>query len=514
MVYDLAKIRHRPPANSNIHPRALAARILKQVVSGRSLTELLPEVDAIESSKDRALVKELCFGTCRWWWQLDDVVARLVARPLKEKDQDIHALMLMGLYQLQYTRVPAHAAVADTVEATRKLHKKWATGMVNGVLRSFMRQRDELMASTGKSSAAHFAFPEWLLTRLQQAWPEHWKQIVKAENERPPMALRVNLSKTTLPDYLQQLGQRGITARPIKGVKGGLLLDRAQDVATLPGFSEGFASVQDGGAQFAAWLLDPKPGERILDACAAPGGKSGHLLELAPGIKLTAVDVAEPRLARVAENMERLGVEARLLVGDMTQPKGDWADAPYDRILLDVPCSATGVIRRHPDIKLLRRDGDIPALARTQQQILQSLWSLLKPGGRLLYVTCSLLPEENEQQINHFIKERQDVAEVAFDGDWGEARSHGRQILPGESNMDGFYYACLEKRGGKEKARSDKPVTKKRAVAKKVVKKRVAAKKKPVEKKPATKKTTAASVWKKRAPGKQSTGKKSQEKDK
>jgi 16S rRNA (cytosine967-C5)-methyltransferase len=335
--------------------------------------------------------------------------------------------------------------VAETVEAVRLMEKPWAVGLVNGVLRRFQREQERLLRTSDTTPEGRYAHPEWLVTAIKARWPQHWQGILETANSKPTMALRVNLSRISRQDYFEQLRAASIPARPIKGVASGLVLDRPQDVQLLPGFSEGLVSVQDGGAQLAAELLDLRPGQRVLDACAAPGGKSCHILEREPAVRLTAIDLDKTRLERVRENLQRLSLEADLFVGDAAAPDGRWACNSYDRILLDVPCSATGVIRRHPDIKLLRRHGDVAALAELQSRILSKVWRLLKPGGILLYATCSLMPQENEQQVERFIAGRDDVRERPIEATWGHACNPGRQTLPGDDSMDGFYYATLEK---------------------------------------------------------------------
>lgn len=431
-----------------MNTRAAAALLLQQLQAGRSLSELLTGDIAIAgvAERDRALVKALCFGVARWWQRLDAVAGALLSRPLKARDADIKGLILIGLYQLEYTRVAPHAALAETVEAAKQLRKPWAAGLVNALLRGFQRRRRSLLAAADDIPAARYAHPDWLLRRLQQAWPQDWQQLVQAANAQPPMSLRVNRSRITRAEYFRILLEQRIPARPIPGVASGIVLDRAMDVAALPGFEQGLVSVQDGGAQLAAELLDLGPGHRVLDACAAPGGKTGHILESAPAdVTLTAVDVDRRRLQRVRENLHRLGLSARVEAGDAARPAGDWAAARYDRILLDVPCSACGVIRRHPDIKLLRRSSDIDGLVELQRRMLVAVWPLLKPGGMLLYATCSLLPEENHLQVGRFLEQYPDASEVPIDAAWGRARRLGRQTLPGDRTMDGFYYARLLK---------------------------------------------------------------------
>ncbi len=426
--------------------RASAARALGQVLGGgASLSTVLPPALERTDPRDRGLLQELCHGVCRWHPQLQAGLDRLLARPLDPREHVIRALLLVGLYQLQHLRIPEHAAVAETVAAARELRKPWAVGLTNAVLRAALRRRAELAEILETDGVARTAHPLWLLARLQQDWPDDWPAIVAANNARPPFTLRINRRVLDREEYRQRLDS-GRIAEPVAPVETALVLREPVDPATLPGFAEGWVSVQDAAAQLAAPLLDVQPGMRVLDACAAPGGKTGHLLECAPDLDLTALDQDAARLERVQENLTRLGLKARLVAGDARQPADWWDGAPYDRILLDAPCSATGVIRRHPDIKLLRRDSDIAALAGQQHLLLASLWPLLRPGGRLLYATCSVLRQENEQVIAGFLTAQPDAEEQPIFASWGRPLSHGRQILPGEAGMDGFYYALLLKR--------------------------------------------------------------------
>jgi len=411
------------------------------VLAGRSLAEALPAVAVAE--RDRALLAELVYGTCRWFLRLDFFLGRLLQRPLKPRDLDVRALLLVGLYQLVEMRVATHAAVDETVATARGLGKDWAAGLVNGVLRAFLRDRAALESAAAADPAVAHAHPAWLVARLQTAWPDDWVAILRAANGRPPMTLRVNRLRGTTADYLAVLAQAGLAGSPVESVPSAVLLDHPVDVGRLPAFSAGAVSVQDAGAQLAAPLLDPRPGQAVLDACAAPGGKTGHLLEWCPEASVTAVDVDPRRLERVRENLDRLGLAARLVQGDAECPAGEWAADRYHRILLDVPCTATGVIRRHPDIKLLRRAPDVDELVARQARILDAVWPLLRPGGILLYVTCSLLPEENQCQIDRFLDRRADARVVPIDAPWGRPAGAGRQTLPGEREMDGFFYARL-----------------------------------------------------------------------
>lgn len=415
-------------------------------MGGRSLSDLLSRNLEKASPEHRPLIQELCYGVMRWYPRLDALALQLLERPLKAKDGDLRALILMGCYQLLYMRVADHAAVTKTVEATKALGKPWATGLINGVLRRFQREQDALLKALEDNPVAQNACPAWLLKMIKTAWPEQWQHIIEASNQRPPMTLRVNLRHKSHDSYAEQLKSQEVVFSTISDVPTALVLERPQDVYELPGFLDGDVSVQDAGAQIAAGLLDLQPGQRVLDACAAPGGKSCHILEAEPELaSLVSLDVDASRLERVKENLQRLKLNAELCQGDASAPAGSWAQQPYDRILLDLPCSATGVIRRHPDIKCLRRKEDIPALVSLQSQILDAIWPLLAPGGKLLYCTCSLLPDENDRQVSQFLQRQPDAQERPIKASWGHKRSCGRQILPGEQTMDGFYYALLEK---------------------------------------------------------------------
>lgn len=427
---------------SSVDSRLYALRILLQVLQGESLSTALPAVlKTIHSSRDKAFVQMLVFGVLRWYWRLDVMLDGLMQKPLKTKDDDVRLILLMSMFQLMDTRVPDYAAVNAAVELVRKQKKNWASGMVNGVLRNFIRQQPNLGESLQDNEQAHYAHPQWIISRLKNDWPEQWQAILEANNQHPPMVLRINRQKISVKDYLQQLNMPA----DIMG-HDAIRLNQASDVAELPGYSEGWFSVQDSGAQLAAYLMNLQAGQRVLDCCAAPGGKTAHMLELESGIEMTAMDVSEQRLSRVKENLHRLGLHANLLCGDAIAVESWWDGKLFDRILLDVPCSASGVIRRHPDIKLLRQADDIAKLADTQQAILQQIWPLLAPGGQLLYVTCSVFKEENENRIAAFLGATSDAMEININADWGMARPHGRQILPGQNDMDGFYYALLGKK--------------------------------------------------------------------
>lgn len=427
--------------------RALAAGVLLQVLGhGRSLDQVLPEAQAsITDARNGALLQELCYGTIRWYYRLDAILRQLLDRPLKSRDADIRCLLLIGLYQLDRLALPQRVAVHSTVQATRALDKDWARGLVNAILRNFQRRRDSLLPTACDAPEALHAHPLWLIERLRTDWPDEWATILVANNARPPFTLRINRQRLTRNEYLERLSEHALPAAAIPHAPQAVCLDKPVAVNALPGFACGDVSVQDAAAQLAAGLLDLAPGQRVLDACAAPGGKTSHILETEPAVQLTAVDIDAARLRRIASNLTRLTLRADLVEGDAGAP-GDWWDGrQYQRILLDVPCSGTGVIRRHPDIKLLRRAGDIDALAGRQAAILDALWPLLAPGGMLLYSTCSVLKAENSGQIGNFLARHGNAEEVTIDAAWGHGCTHGRQIFPGENRMDGFYFACVRK---------------------------------------------------------------------
>jgi 16S rRNA (cytosine967-C5)-methyltransferase len=395
---------------------------------------------------DRALTQELVYGSLRLLPRLEAIAGLLLHHPVRPADRDLEALILVGLYQLTGMGTPDHAAVAATVEAARLIGKPDKAALVNALLRRFIRERETLVAEVMTLPSARWLFPEWLLSALRHDWPEDWEAIVEASNGRGPMSLRVNRLRGDRQAYAARLAAEGLTARPIPGTETGLTLDRPIPARELPGFGEGLVSIQDGGAQLAATLLAAAPGERVLDACAAPGGKTAAVLEHADdALDLVALDQDATRLKTLRENLERLGLHARVVRGDAAEPLGDWARGPFDRILLDVPCSATGVIRRHPDIKWLRRAEDVTALSALQARMLDATWDLLAPGGRLLYATCSLLAAENHEQVAAFLARTPDAHESPIPATWGVARPHGRQLLPTPGGTDGFYYAVIDK---------------------------------------------------------------------
>lgn len=428
--------------------RALAAKVLAQVVGENHSLDaaLVQNLPKLKDAAARGLAQEMCYGVLRWHLRLEALANNLLKSPLK--DIDVHCLLLLGLYQLIYMRVAPHAAVDMTVAATQALNKPWAKGLVNAVLRNYLRNSASLQEDLDRAEVSAHAHPAWLLDAIKADWPEQWQAIAAANNQRPPLDLRINAQKISRADYLQRLTEAGIAATALPYAPCGIRLEKPQSVETLPGFGDGLFSVQDSAAQLAAPLLDLQAGQYVLDACAAPGGKTCHILEYQPGVELLALDNKARRVKLVQQNLDRLQLAAKPLVGDAGRPEEWWDGNQFDRILLDAPCSATGVIRRHPDIKFLRRPADVEALARLQTQLLIALWPLLKSGGMLLYVTCSVLHRENEQQIRDFAATHSDARPESIELPWrqnAQTDSFGQQILPGEEGMDGFYYARLRK---------------------------------------------------------------------
>ncbi|MGM7284217.1 16S rRNA (cytosine(967)-C(5))-methyltransferase RsmB [Pseudomonas guariconensis] len=430
-----------------MNPRLAAARALAAVLSGKaSLNSSLPaQLDKVEE-RDRGLVQDLAFGTARWQPRLDLLAAQLLQKPFKAADADVQALLLVGLYQLFYTRIPAHAAIGETVGCADKLKKPWAKGLLNAVLRRAQREGEALLADMERDPVVRTAHPRWLQKALKACWPQQWEAICAANNAHPPMILRVNRRHHSRDAYLALLTETGISASPCQYSRDGILLAEACDVRGLPGFAEGWVSVQDEAAQLAADLMELAPGQRVLDACCAPGGKTCHLLEAEAGLaEVVAIDLEAKRLARVRENLDRLQLDAQLIACDARDTASWWDGEPFQRILLDAPCSATGVIRRHPDIKLTRQADDIPALAALQGELLDALWPTLEVGGMLVYATCSSLPTENTEVIEAFLARTPGARELDLALEAGLRQPHGRQLLAQEGGHDGFYYAKLIK---------------------------------------------------------------------
>ena len=425
--------------------RANAARVIAAVLNGQSLNQAMPPALAAVAERDAALLQQLCYGSLRALPRLKALMYALLDKPLKDKDRDVQGLLLCGMYQLEYMRIPDHAAVAATVDASKALKKPWARGLINAILRRYQREAKQLEAQL--SEAARACHPKWLYKEIQRQWPEAAADVILANNLQPPMTLRTNAQRTSRQDYLVALQGAHIDASAGELSPVSVCLKTPADVQTLPGFEEGVASVQDEGAQLAAILLGAQPGERILDACAAPGGKACHILEGQPQLaELVATDTDEDRLTRVAENLQRLDLHATLLHSDAANPAPELVSSGFDRILVDAPCSASGVIRRHPDIKVLRRPEDAAGFAQQQLAILAGVWPLLKNGGTLLYVTCSILDQENSAVIDAFVGTQADAALVDLPNHFGEKARCGRQLLPSPSGPDGLFYAALQKR--------------------------------------------------------------------
>jgi 16S rRNA (cytosine(967)-C(5))-methyltransferase len=427
--------------NKKLHQniRAVCAQAIFNVLEeGQSLSATLTALHHKIADKDRALVQEMCFGVMRVLPELNFYIHTLMSKVLTGKNRVLHYLLLVGIYQILYTRIPEHAAVGETVDAVNTLQKAPLKGLVNGVLREFLRQQASLQQKfmqDDKQQNSRTLHPSWLLTRIKQAYPQQWQTIIDANNQKPPMWLRVNQNQYSIQEYQQLLAKQHIESEPHDQLPCALRLLSPVNVAKLPHFDDGAVTVQDLSAQYAAYLLAPQNGEQILDLCAAPGGKTTHILEVAPKAQVLAVDVDANRAKRIDENLTRLKQQAEVKVGDGLTPE-QWCEGrSFDRILLDAPCSATGVIRRHPDIKWLRRDNDIAQLTELQHAILTNIWSYLKIGGTLVYATCSILPDENKLQIERFLQENTSA----------KLQGELKQFLPIENGGDGFFYAVLKK---------------------------------------------------------------------
>ena len=426
--------------------RAIAAMIITAVTDDHVNLDNAFDKNLSDTENDNhPFIKALCFGVLREYPKLQFILSKLIDKPIRKKEKLVENLILAGLYECMHMQTPEHACVSETVQAAVVLKKQWAKGLVNAVLRNALRKTNELQTAIEKNEIARYAHPQWLIEYIRRDWPTQFDSILIANNQQGPLSLRVNQQQVSREQFLKILSENNIPARIIEDTKHGVMCDDARDITTIPGYTQGYFSVQDAAAQLAAEILLPLQGERILDACAAPGGKTTHLLEVQPDIQLYALDNSAKRLMRVEQNLQRLKLSATLIEGDAGKPDQWWDGDQFDRILLDAPCSATGVIRRHPDIKLLRQKEDVRQLAKTQQEILSALWPLLKPGGMLLYATCSILKEENEQQIQRLITEQHNAHPETFTAEWGIDARYGRQILPGQNNMDGFFYSLIYK---------------------------------------------------------------------
>lgn len=428
--------------------RALAAQCTFAVVEqGKSLSEELPKQQLKADAKDKGLLQELCYGVLRYLPELEHDVRQLMDKPLTGKQRLFHFLILVGIYQFKYTRIPDHAAVGETVAAAAVLKNKRLKGLINGVLRNFQRQQltTPIKANTSLPDAIQYNHPSWLIKKVQHAYPQHWQEILTANQQKPPMWIRVNQQQNKVATYVTLLDKADIQIELVDEFSGAIQLTSAQDVNNLPGFEQGWVSIQDGAAQQAANLLNTQAGDNVLDCCAAPGGKTCHILEHTDNITMTAIDLAPQRLIRVNENLARLNLSAKVIAGDAANPQDWWDGKLFERILLDAPCSGTGVIRRHPDIKWLRKANDINVLTQLQQQILANIWPLLAVGGTLIYATCSILPEENSEQIIQFLANHSNAELLPIKQENKNISKLGWQILPNDNGMDGFYYAKIRK---------------------------------------------------------------------
>lgn len=429
-----------------IDTRALAARGLSEIaLRGTSLREVMQrDAPKLADPRDRALLMALLSEGARWWLRFDPAIDGLLEKPLRHKDPAVHALLVLGLVQLEILQLRDYAAVAATVEAVRALKRPQLAGLVNAILRRWQRERDSLLARLDAAAQTRHAHPDWLADALQHDWPEHAEAVMLANNREPPLMLRVNRQRSDRASLIERLGSAGYEASPHPWLVDAIVLPHSADVTRMPGFDDGLFAVQDGAAQAAADLADVHDGLRVLDACAAPGGKACHLLERAQ-IDLTALEFDPKRTERIRDNLMRLRLDAKLVVGDAGAPKGWWKGPPFDRILIDAPCSASGVLRRRPDVRLHRRASDMPALQAQQRRIISALWPLLAPGGRLVYVTCSVLRSENEAIIAQLLAAQPDASAVDFSLPTGQPAAIGWQILPGDGDLDGMYYAVLQK---------------------------------------------------------------------
>jgi 16S rRNA (cytosine967-C5)-methyltransferase len=422
-----------------IQIQRLASKAVSEVLAGRNLDRVLKQTwsqHGALTSSERGAIQDISFGTLRFLGELRAILAKLVTRPTN--DADIFALLVVALFQLKHSKAASHAVVDHAVKTTEVLGKPHLKGFVNGVLRNYLRQCDALAIISENDLEARYSFPKWWIDRLQSQYPRHWQAILDAQNQHPPMTLRVNRRLIDVAGYMAQLSEAGIAA--IVGDYDSIILQNPVNIDKLPGFNDGLVSIQDQGAQLAARLLDLSLGQRVLDACAAPGGKTGHILESAD-VDLTAIDKDSARLAQVGENLKRLNLKVTLKAADATKLDKWWDSRPFDRILCDVPCTASGVVKRHPDIKWLRREADVASFAQQQAELLATLWRTLTPGGKLLYATCSIFAAENQAQVVDFCKHHSDAQAIALPG----ADSQGLQLLP-YAQSDGFFYALLEKR--------------------------------------------------------------------
>ncbi len=423
--------------------RAVAALAIEKVIyQGKQLNRTLEPVLQSWPARDRRFITDVVNGVVRWFWLLDTFAHVAMHKPLRKRDHDIYCLLLAGLYQLEFMRVPNYASVSESVNAAAALGKSWASGLVNAVLKKHAQSRQKLQLDDLEESS-RFAHPPWMIDRIRDEWPQHWGKILRANNERPQMELRVNLNRVTRLKMLQLLEERKIKAKTDSNCSSSIRLSQRISVRDLPGFDQGWVSVQGISSQWAAPLLDIRPGQRVLDACAAPGGKMSHMLELCSEIDLVAMDVDSSRCSLIRDSLNRCGQKATVLCADATLPEAWWDGKYFDRILIDAPCSALGIVNKHPEIKHHRQPQDISAIEKIQRRLLTNLLPLLAPNGKLLYTTCSILACENEEQIRRVLTDDYRFASESLPAHLGRATGNGRQRLQGVDSSEGFYYARL-----------------------------------------------------------------------
>lgn len=434
-----------PKIKKNLqNPRIAALEALSEVLDENMNLGDSVALSRLRDHRDSALARNLAYGVLRWLTALEWLTAKLLVKPLKKREVEVQRLILLGLQQLWHDHTASHAAVNETAECARLLGKPWAVGLINAVLRRFQREQDDFLSRL-EQSGKQFAHPDWLLKEIQKDWPEHWQDIVNANNQQAPLWLRINRQQVDEVTLRDDLKSAGFEISDHDFARDAICISPAAAVAKIPGFEKGWLSVQDPAAQLARDLLDPKPGDHILDACAAPGGKTTHLLESCKEITLTVLDKNAQRIEQISQNLQRLGLNATTIAADAAATETWWKGEKFDKILLDAPCSATGVIRRHPEIKWLRSTEQVDKVTQVQVRLLAALWPLLKPGGVLVYATCSILKRENNQQIHQFLEQHADAVTEVPVVEWGMASPVGRQILPGDTQMDGFFYAVLRK---------------------------------------------------------------------
>ncbi|MGB7453376.1 MAG: 16S rRNA (cytosine(967)-C(5))-methyltransferase RsmB [Lysobacterales bacterium] len=426
------------------NPRLAAVQALSEVLDENKNLGDSEALSNLSDSRDNAFARNLAYGVLRWLSALEWLASQLLAKPVKKREVEVQRLLMLGLQQLWHDRTASHAAVNETAECARLLGKPWAVGLINAVLRRFQREQQSLLIKL-EQTEKRFAHPNWLLKEIQKDWPEHWQEIIDANNRQAPLWLRINRKQADETVLRGDLKDAGFEISDHDYARDAISISPAAAVARIPGFEQGWLSVQDPAAQLARDLLDPRPGDRILDACAAPGGKTAHLLESCQGIELTVLDKQAQRIEQIDQNLHRLGLNATSIVADAAVIETWWNGEKFHKILLDAPCSATGVIRRHPEIKWLRSSGQVDTVVKTQAGLLAALWPLLEPGGILVYATCSILKRENSEQIQRFLAQHAEAAVEVPTVEWGMASPFGRQILPGEARMDGFFYAVLRK---------------------------------------------------------------------